>query len=101
MPDYHFELYIAGDAHRSRSAVKILTALCEAHLYGRYQLQVINVLLEPERAEGAKILATPTLLRLVPEPSVRIIGDLTLTSRVLSGLGLLAPRESTGPRGAT
>ncbi|MDZ7706875.1 MAG: circadian clock KaiB family protein [Trueperaceae bacterium] len=88
MPSFHFELYVAGDAPRSRTAVRSLTELCEERLSGRYELDVIDVLAHPERAEQAKILATPTLLRLRPAPRVRIVGDLSLTANVVAGLGL-------------
>lgn len=86
--EYNFELYVAGDGVRSRTAIETLTAMCEERLAGRYELAVIDVLLDPARAESAKILATPTLLRREPTPSVRIIGDLTLTASVLARLGV-------------
>ena len=88
MASYRFELYVAGDAPRSRTAVRALRDLCEERLQGRYELDVIDVLARPDRAEHARILATPTLLRLSPAPRVRIVGDLSLTANVLAGLGL-------------
>ncbi len=88
MPSFRFELYVAGDAPRSRLAIRALTDLCEEHLPGRYELSVIDVTEHPELAERAHVLATPTLLRLSPTPRVRIIGDLRLTAKVLAGLGL-------------
>jgi circadian clock protein KaiB len=93
--EYSFELYVAGDGIRSRTAVETLTAMCDELLAGRYDLVVIDVLAEPERAEEARILATPTLLRRKPVPDVRIIGDLTLTRSVLAKLGV--PQESARP----
>jgi circadian clock protein KaiB len=93
--EYMFELYVAGDGFRSSSAVRTLTAMCEERLAGRYGLEVIDVLVDPERAERAKILATPTLLRRRPGPDVRIIGDLSLTRSVLAKLGV--PQESARP----
>lgn len=86
--EYEFELYVAGDGIRSRAAIETLTAMCEERLAGRYVLVVVDVLADPEHAESAKILATPTLLRRKPSPSVRIIGDLTLTASVLAKLGV-------------
>ncbi len=86
--EYHFELYVAGNGLRSRAAIETLTAMCEERLARRYQLTVIDVLVDPELAESAKILATPTLLRRKPGPPVRIIGDLTLTASVLVKLGV-------------
>ncbi len=88
MEPFQFELYVAGDLPRSRMAVRALTELCEERLRGRYELAVIDVLVHPERAEHARILATPTLLRLRPAPRVRIVGDLSLRANVLAGLGL-------------
>lgn len=88
VPEYIFELYVAGDGIRSRTAVETLTNMCNERLAGRYGLEVIDVLVEPERAESAKILATPTLLRREPAPDVRVIGDLTLTRSVLARLGV-------------
>ena len=79
VPEYLFELYVAGDDLRSRTAINTLTAMCDERLAGRYGLEVIDVLLHPERAESAKILATPTLVRREPAPGVRVIGDLSLT----------------------
>jgi circadian clock protein KaiB len=90
---YVFELYVAGDGLRSDLAVETIKAMCDERLSGRYELVVIDVLVDAERAERAKILATPTLLRRLPLPDVRIIGDLTLTRRVLAMLGV--PQEST------
>ncbi len=90
MPDYLFELYVAGTGIRSRAAVETLTTMCDERLAGRYGLEVIDVLVDPERAERAKILATPTLLRRKPAPDIRIIGDLTLTRSVLAKLGVPA-----------
>ena len=90
VPEYLFELYVAGGGIRSRTAVETLTAMCDERLAGRYGLEVIDVLVDPERAEHAKILATPTLLRRKPAPDVRVIGDLTLTRSVLAKLGVPA-----------
>lgn len=95
MSEYVFELYVAGDGVRSRRAVETLTTMCDERLAGRYGLTVIDVLEEPERAEHAKILATPTLLRRAPGPEVRVIGDLTLTRYVLAILDI--PDEMARP----
>jgi circadian clock protein KaiB len=85
---YVLELYIAGDTLRSQLAIQALHKICERLLQGHYQLSTIDVLMNPERAELAKVLATPTLLKLEPAPIVRIIGDLTLTAKVIAGLGI-------------
>jgi circadian clock protein KaiB len=86
--EYHFELYVAGDGFRSRTMIDALTSMCDERLAGRYDITVIDVLVSPEHAEHAKILATPTLLRRKPEPPIRIIGDLALTRTVLDRLGV-------------
>lgn len=95
MSEYHFELYVAGDGIRSRTAIETFTTMCDQRLAGRYGLEVIDVLFDPGRAESAKILATPTLLRRSPGPPFRIIGDLTLTRSVLAKLGV--PEASALP----
>lgn len=93
MVSFQFELYVAGDVPHSRMAVRALSSLCEERLHGRYELAVIDVLAHPERAERARILATPTLLKLSPAPHVRIVGDLSLRANVLAGLGLEGQHE--------
>jgi circadian clock protein KaiB len=93
--EYLFELFVAGDGLRSRTAVETLTRACDERLPGRYELVVIDVLADPERAERDKILATPTLVRRRPVPDIRIIGDLTLTRSVLAKLGLPAKPSTT------
>ena len=101
--EYLFELYVAGDGIRSRTAAESLTRMCDERLAGRYAITVIDVLLHPEQAERAKILATPTLLRRRPEPDIRIIGDLQLTQRVLDRLGvpqMAVPSMQEVPRDA-
>ena len=99
MTEYSFELYVAGDAPHSLTAVRTLTDLCERRLPGRYELRVIDVLVDPEAAERAKILATPTLLKLRPSPHVRVVGDLSLSANVVAGLGLDGDGGgSTGPQ---
>lgn len=98
--EYHFELYVAGNGVRSRAAIETLTTMCEARLAGRFVLTVIDVLVDPERAESAKILATPTLVRRQPGPTVRMVGDLTLTSSVLTRLGVPALPDADGRKGS-
>jgi circadian clock protein KaiB len=85
-------LYIAGQTPRSLVALANLKKICEEHLAGRYQLQVIDLLENPKLASGDQILAIPTLVRRLPLPVRKIIGDLSNTERVLIGLDIL-PRE--------
>ena len=85
-------LYVAGQTPKSMTAFVNLKKICEEHLAGRYQIQVIDLLENPRLAEGDQILAIPTLVRQLPEPVRKIIGDLSNTERVLIGLDLL-PRK--------
>ncbi len=84
----HLRLYITGQTPRSEQAITNIKRICENHISENYKLEIINVLEEPERAEEDMVIATPTLLRLTPPPARRIIGDLSLTDRVLLGLGI-------------
>ena len=85
-------LYVAGQTPKSIAAFANLKKICEEHLAGRYQIEVIDLLENPTLARGDQILAIPTLVRKLPEPVRKIIGDLSNTERVLIGLDLL-PRE--------
>jgi circadian clock protein KaiB len=85
-------LYIAGQTPKSLVAFANLKKICEEHLVGRYQIEVIDLLENPHLARGDQILAIPTLVRKLPVPVRKIIGDLSNTERVLIGLDLL-PRE--------
>lgn len=82
-------LYVAGQTPKSVAAFGNLKVLCEEHLAGRYQIEVIDLLEQPQLAQGDQILAIPTLVRKLPEPVRKIIGDLSDTERVLIGLDLL------------
>jgi circadian clock protein KaiB len=85
-------LYVAGQTPKSITAFINLKKICEEHLAGRYKIEVIDLLVNPQLAHGDQILAIPTLVRRLPEPVRKIIGDLSNTERVLIGLDLL-PRE--------
>jgi circadian clock protein KaiB len=84
---YALRLYVSGRASGVR-AERTLTALCEAHLAGRYALEVIDVFEQPERAEEERIFATPTLVRASPPPVRRLVGDLSDREKVLAHLDL-------------
>ncbi len=88
MARHQFRLFISGQAGNSLSAIANLRALCAQLLGGDYELQIIDVLEEPELAEREKITVTPTLIKDAPLPARRLIGDLSHTPRVLAGLGL-------------
>jgi circadian clock protein KaiB len=85
---YTLRLYLAGQTPRSVAALANLKEICEEHLAGRYKLQVVDLLENPQLARGDQILAIPTLVRKLPLPVRRIIGDLSNTERVLGGLDL-------------
>ena len=87
-------LYVAGESPKSLAAFANLRRICETHLAGRYEIEVIDLLERPQLARGDEIIAIPTLVRKLPEPITRIIGDLSDTERVLVGLQLIpAPPE--------
>jgi circadian clock protein KaiB len=86
---YVLRLYIAGQTPRSLLAVRNLKAICEQHLSNRYQLEVIDLHQQPQLAEGDQIIAVPTLIKQLPEPMRRIIGDLSNTEKVIVGLDLI------------
>lgn len=85
---YILKLYVAGQAPKSVNAIANIKRICEEHLQGRYQLEVIDLYQQPQLALGEQIIAVPTLLRKLPTPLRRIIGDLSNTERVLVGLDL-------------
>jgi circadian clock protein KaiB len=85
---YNLRLYVAGQTPKSITALANLKNICEEHLVGRYQIEVIDLLEHPQLAAGDQILAVPTLVRRLPEPLKRIIGNLSNMERVLVGLDL-------------
>ena len=88
--NYQLRLYVAGQTPKSVQAVRNLKHICEEHLQGRYAIEMIDLLVSPQLAAGDQILAVPTLVRRLPEPIKKIIGDLSNTERVLVGLDLRA-----------
>ena len=85
---YNLRLYVAGQTSKSITALANLKTICEEHLAGRYRIEVIDLLQQPQLAAGDQILAVPTLVRRLPEPLKRIIGNLSDRERVLVGLDL-------------
>ncbi len=85
---WELRLYVAGQTPNSLSAFANLKKICEEHLNGQYSIEVIDLLENPTLARGDQILAVPTLVRKLPEPVKKIIGDLSNTERVLVGLDL-------------
>lgn len=85
---WELRLYIAGNTAKSISALQNLKKYCEEHLKGQYKIEVIDLLVQPQLAEGDQILAVPTLVRKVPVPIRKIIGDLSNEEKVLVGLNI-------------
>jgi circadian clock protein KaiB len=88
VPAYQLRLYVCGHTAKSLAAFANLKRICETHLDGRYDIEVIDLLKTPQLAAGDQILAVPTLVRRLPEPIMKIIGDLSNEERVLIGLDI-------------
>lgn len=86
---WELRLYVAGQTPRSLAAFANLKKICEAHLRGRYRLEIIDLLVNPERARADQIVALPTLIRKLPPPVKRIIGDLSNKERTLIGMEVI------------
>jgi circadian clock protein KaiB len=86
--DWDLRLYVAGKTDRSVAAFANLQKICEEHMPGQYRIEVIDLLKNPQLAKGDQILAVPTLVRKLPKPVRKIIGDLSNTERVLVGLDI-------------
>jgi circadian clock protein KaiB len=87
-PPLQLRLYISGSTPNSARALVSIRGICETHLQGRYELEVIDILLQPGRVAEDQIIATPTLVRRSPLPMRRFIGDMSQRERILRGLGL-------------
>ena len=85
---WHLRLYVAGQTPKSLTALSNLKKICETHLNGCYRIEVIDLVEQPERSNRDRILAIPTLVRKLPQPVRKIIGDLSDTERTLVGLQL-------------
>jgi len=85
---YILKLYVAGQSPKSIRAIANLKKICEENLKGTYEMEVIDLYENPQLAQGDQIVAVPTLIRKLPEPLSRIIGDLSDTERVLVGLDI-------------
>jgi len=86
---WNLRLYVAGETPKCVQAFEHLKRICEEHLQGRYTIEVIDLLKNPTLASGDQIIAIPTLVRQLPPPVKKIIGDLTNTERVIVGLNLI------------
>lgn len=92
---YNLRLYVAGQTPKSLAAIANLKAICEDHLSGRYSIEVIDLTVTPQLAAGDQIVALPTLVRTLPPPLKRVIGDLSNTEKVLVGLDIRPRLAST------
>ena len=90
---FRLRLYVAGHTPKSEAALENLRTICEQHLSNHYQLEVIDLQKNPQLASGDQILAIPTLVRRLPPPIKKIVGDLSQTERVLVGLDLQIQRK--------
>jgi len=97
MDKYHLKLYITGKTPRSESAIQNLRKICEENLDQKYEIEIIDILERPQLAEDERILATPTLIKSLPPPLRRLIGDLSETEKVLLGLDIRPPKSSVNP----
>jgi circadian clock protein KaiB len=89
---WELRLYVAGKTAKSVAAFENLTRLCEEHLPGKYKIEVVDLLVHPQLAKGDQILAIPTLVRKLPQPIRKVIGDLSNIERTLVGLQLRPAR---------
>lgn len=96
-PELVLRLYIAGQTPRSLAALSNLKKICSEHLDGRYRVEVIDLLKDPALARDHQILAIPTLVRQIPAPLQKIIGDLSDTGRVLVGLDIRSSNQPPKP----
>jgi circadian clock protein KaiB len=87
---WELRLYVAGKTPKSLAAMANLQRLCDEHLAGKYTIEVVDLIVHPQLAKGDEILALPTLVRKLPEPIRRVIGDLSNSERVLVGLQVRA-----------
>ncbi len=86
--EWELRLYVAGETAKSKAAIENLEKICEEYLKGRYHIDVIDLTKNPRLAAGEQIFAVPTLIRKLPEPMKRLIGDLSSTEKVLVGLDI-------------
>jgi circadian clock protein KaiB len=92
--NHRFVLYVTSNSSRSQRAAENLRGVCAAALGDRFQIEVVDVLEQPEAAESALVIATPTVMRLFPPPIRRVIGDLSDFALAASALGLVGPETS-------
>ena len=87
-PSYLFRFYVSGGTHRSATAIANVRLICEQYLAGHYELEVIDVYQQPQATKHAQIIAVPTLIKELPFPPKRFVGDMSKTERIVIGLKL-------------
>jgi circadian clock protein KaiB len=87
---FTLRLFVSGASTRSQRAISNIRAICDAHLRGRFELEIVDVYLDPDSTRDFQIVATPTLVRVRPAPVRRVIGDLSDHARVMNSLGILS-----------
>lgn len=90
---YVLQLFIAGMTPRSLKAMQELREFCEKHLAGRYEIEIIDIYKNPEKTRQENLVAVPTLIKQLPQPLVKFIGDLSREEDLLKGMGLVAKKE--------
>ncbi|BAQ62479.1 circadian oscillation regulator KaiB [Geminocystis sp. NIES-3708] len=93
LPKWQLRLYVAGQTPKSLMAFSNLKNLCEEYLHGQYSIEIVDLIKNPHLAQQDQILALPTLIRKLPEPIKKIIGDLSNTEKVLVGLDVISLRD--------
>lgn len=86
--EWELRLYVAGETQKGKDAIQNLHRICEEHLKGRYHIELVDLTKHPQLAAGEQIFAVPTLVRKLPEPIRKIIGDLSVEEKVLVGLDI-------------
>lgn len=86
--EWQLRIYVAGETDKSRKAVENLKKVCEEHLKGRYEIEVVDLVKHPQLAAEDQIFAVPTIIRKLPEPLKKLIGDLSVSEKVLVGLDI-------------
>ena len=87
-PNYVFRLYVSGASSRSATAIANVRAICDRYLSGRFDLEVIDIYQQPAQTKAAQVLAVPTLIKELPPPSQRFVGDMSNAERIVVGLNL-------------
>ena len=86
--EWELKIYVAGETDKSRAAIENLRRICEEHMKGKYHIEVIDLMKHPQLAAEDQIFAVPTVIRKLPEPIKKLIGDLSVTEKVMVGLDI-------------